>query len=283
MMFADMVFDCTTGMLAFDSFNLDGILGDKFLVNGVIQPVLHVQPRRYRFRWLNTGPSRFLQLYLTDLTNPSASNPIWQISNDGNLLPKPVQVPAVALGVAERSDVIIDFAQYAGKTLYIENRLEQFNGRGPSGSVTSGGQGIPLLQIVVDQTLRRHRPERRPGDCRPFALPSVTGTPAVRAASTSIRTATASGRSTTASSTAIPCASASSRTRWSSGSSPAASTGPIYPRPLRGVPDHQRRAGPLRRVERRHNNYDRWSGQHAGTTARAAAAARSSRARTSSG
>ena len=51
------------------------------------------------------------------------------IANDGNLLPHPVQVPAVALGVAERSDVIIDFAQYAGKTIYIENRLNQPNGQ----------------------------------------------------------------------------------------------------------------------------------------------------------
>ncbi|HXU47015.1 MAG TPA: multicopper oxidase domain-containing protein, partial [Thermoanaerobaculia bacterium] len=58
MMFADRCFDAQTGLLAFDTFNLDGILGDKYLVNGVIQPVLHVSPRRYRFRWLNSGPSR---------------------------------------------------------------------------------------------------------------------------------------------------------------------------------------------------------------------------------
>src|SRR5207245_4528863 len=71
MMFADKCFDPTSKLLAFDLFNLDGILGDKFPVNGVIQPVLHVSPRRYRFRWLNTGPSRFVQMYLTDLGNPS--------------------------------------------------------------------------------------------------------------------------------------------------------------------------------------------------------------------
>ena len=128
--------------MVFDTFNLDGILGDKFMVNGVIQPVLHVSPRRYRFRWLNTGPSRFLQIYLTDLATSSAPQPFWQISNDGNLLPHPVQVPAVALGVAERADVIVDFAAYAGKTIYLENRLIQPNGQGgPTGSVTAGGNG----------------------------------------------------------------------------------------------------------------------------------------------
>jgi FtsP/CotA-like multicopper oxidase with cupredoxin domain len=150
MLFADRCFDATTGLLAFDLFNLDGILGDKFLVNGVIQPVLHVRPRRYRFRWLNSGPSRFYQIYLTDLNNLNAANSFWQISNDGNLLPTPVQVPAVEMGVAERADVIIDFTQFAGKTLYLENRLEQVNGRGPTGNLLAAGQGNLLLQIVVD-------------------------------------------------------------------------------------------------------------------------------------
>ena len=62
MMFADKCFDRRTGLLFFDLFNLDGILGDKFTVNGKIQPVLHVSPRRYRFRWLDARPSRFADL-----------------------------------------------------------------------------------------------------------------------------------------------------------------------------------------------------------------------------
>jgi len=59
LVFADKVYDPTSKLLAFDLFNLDGILGDKFLVNGKIQPFFQVQPRRYRFRLLDTGPSRF--------------------------------------------------------------------------------------------------------------------------------------------------------------------------------------------------------------------------------
>jgi FtsP/CotA-like multicopper oxidase with cupredoxin domain len=180
MMFADKVFDPTTGLLAFDAFNLDGILGDKFLVNGVIQPVLHVRPRRYRLRWLNTGPSRFLQIYITDLNNPSASNPFWQISNDGNLLPKPVQVPAVALGVAERADIIIDFSQYAGKTIYLENRLEQLNGRGPDGNIVPAGSGNLMLQIIVDQPAVADQSVDPATGPSFYALPSVAGTPKVQ-------------------------------------------------------------------------------------------------------
>jgi len=128
--FADKVYD-DTGTLAFDLFTLDGILGDKFLVNGKIQPFFNVEPRRYRFRLLDTGPSRFYSYFLTDLTNLNALNQFWVIANDGNLLPNPVEVTTVRIGPAERVDVIIDFKQFAGKTIYLENRLLQFNGQGP--------------------------------------------------------------------------------------------------------------------------------------------------------
>jgi FtsP/CotA-like multicopper oxidase with cupredoxin domain len=167
--FADKVYDPTTGLLAFDLFNLDGILGDKFLVNGKIQPFLEVQPRRYRFRLLDTGPSRFLQFFLTDLNSLGAQNPFFVIANDGNLLPAPVNVKSVRIGVAERVDIIIDFSPFAGKTIYLENRLNQINGQGPVDdfgpnssslectanlgtpvpSILPAGQGNLLLQFRV--------------------------------------------------------------------------------------------------------------------------------------
>ena len=148
MVFNDKVFDEETGQLAFDLFNTDGILGDKFLVNGKIQPVLHVSPRRYRFRWLNTGPSRFYQMFVLGPNNSSKS--FWQISTDGNLMEKPVLVSSARFSVAERVDVIVDFTNDAGKTFYLENRLEQDDGRGPDGDVTGAGQGDKILKIIVD-------------------------------------------------------------------------------------------------------------------------------------
>ncbi len=151
MMFADKCFNRNTGLLFFDLFNLDGILGDKFTVNGKIQPVLHVSPRRYRFRWLDAGPSRFYQFFLTDLNHLSAHNLFWQISSDGNLLPSPIQVESVRLSVAERADVIIDFTPFAGRTVYIENRLKQTDGRGAMDhEIRAAGNGDRVLQIVVD-------------------------------------------------------------------------------------------------------------------------------------
>jgi FtsP/CotA-like multicopper oxidase with cupredoxin domain len=179
MLFADRCFDPNTGLLFFDLFNFDGILGDKFLVNGKIQPVLHVHPRRYRFRWLNGGPSRFYQFFITDLTNLNAHNRFWQISNDGNLLPNPVNVESVRLGVAERADVIIDFAPLAGKTLYLENRLEQNDGRGPTGKVLPAGQGNRVMQIVVDLPTVPDNSVNPATNPSFYSLPSTAGTPRV--------------------------------------------------------------------------------------------------------
>src|SRR5262249_35460110 len=128
MVFNDRAFDPQTGLMFFDLFNSDGVLGDKFLVNGKIQPFFQVHPRRYRLRWLSGGPARFLDLFLTNPNNLNAPIPFWQISKDGNLLPKPIQVNHVAMSVAERADVIIDFSQFPqGSSIYIENRLEQFD------------------------------------------------------------------------------------------------------------------------------------------------------------
>src|SRR5262249_54751377 len=122
----------------------------KFTVNGKIQPFFRVHPCRYRFRWLNGGPSRFYQFFLTNPNNLNQTITFNQISTDGNLLPKPITVSSVPLSVAERCDVVIDFAPFAGKSLYLENRLEQTNGRGPTGKILPAGQGDKVLRFDVE-------------------------------------------------------------------------------------------------------------------------------------
>jgi FtsP/CotA-like multicopper oxidase with cupredoxin domain len=59
LVFGDKLFDPTTGPLAFDTFNTDGILGNVFLVNGRSQPFFEVKKRRYRFRLLDAGRRGF--------------------------------------------------------------------------------------------------------------------------------------------------------------------------------------------------------------------------------
>lgn len=156
LLLTDKLFDPSSGLLCFDLFDFDGLVGDKFLVNGKIQPYFEVSRRRYRFRILNVGPSRFYQLYLTDLAHRSTSIPFWVIANDGNLLPRPVQVTNVRLGVAERMDIIVDFAALPNSpsVLYLENRLEQEDGRGPTDDIVSPGQGDRLLEFRVGNGVR---------------------------------------------------------------------------------------------------------------------------------
>src|SRR5262249_14681191 len=179
------VYDATTGQLTFDLFNLDGIIGDKFLVNGKIQPFFQVQPRRYRFRLLNTGPSRFFEFFVTDLMNKTAHNLFWVIANDGNLLPKPVQVESVRIGVAERVDVIIDFKPFEGKTIYLENRLNQVTGQGPippavcgRSDILAAGTGNLLLQFQVSGTAVKDG-SADPSTQTFYSLPSTGVTPRI--------------------------------------------------------------------------------------------------------
>ncbi len=133
----------------FDLFNLDGILGDRLCANGVIQPSLQVDKRRYRFRLYNPGPSRWYEFALWDGTN---FLPFWQISSDGNLLPQAVQVTSVRVSVAERVDIIVDFSKINAKRLYIVNRLEQVSGRGPTGRILN--PGTPVVQVNIGSSAK---------------------------------------------------------------------------------------------------------------------------------
>lgn len=149
---SDKLFDPSTGLLAFDTFNFDGFLGNVFLVNGKVQPFFEVSKRRYRFRVLDVGPSRFYEFFLTNPDDLSQRIPFWVIANDGNLLPRPVEVTSHRLGVAERVEVIVDFAKIAQRfgnpsRIRLENRLEQDDGRGPTDNILPASQGDQMLEF----------------------------------------------------------------------------------------------------------------------------------------
>jgi len=153
MILTDKLFDPASGQLCFDTFGLDGLVGDTFLVNGKVQPFFDVFKRRYRFRVLDGGPSRFYQLFLTNPDNLNQQIQFHVIANDGNLLPQPIAVTSVLLSVAERFDIIIDFKkiaqQFGASRLWLENRLVQTNGRGPEDELKSAGQGDKLVEFRI--------------------------------------------------------------------------------------------------------------------------------------
>ncbi|HEV7425754.1 MAG TPA: multicopper oxidase domain-containing protein [Thermoanaerobaculia bacterium] len=135
-----------TAQVAFNGFVTDGWLGDMVTVNRRIRPFFRVERRKYRLRILNGGPSRFYQLYLDF---KGKTKPFLIITGDGNFQPQPVVAESIYLSVAQRVDVIIDFSDYkAGDSLTLVNRLEQTNGRGPTGRTLDPGDGILRFDVV---------------------------------------------------------------------------------------------------------------------------------------
>jgi FtsP/CotA-like multicopper oxidase with cupredoxin domain len=140
----DRLFD-RNGFLVYNSFDHDGFIGDKFLVNGKIQPFLKVARRKYRFRVLNGSSARVYQFFL------SSGQPFIAIGTDSHLLERPVTVQSFRLAPAERVEVIIDFANAkSGDEIFLVNRLKQTDGRKPDGLVSPG---TPILKFVVGSEL----------------------------------------------------------------------------------------------------------------------------------
>jgi FtsP/CotA-like multicopper oxidase with cupredoxin domain len=182
--FNDPQFD-SAGNIFFNVFDTDGHLGDRIAVNGKITPFLNVERRKYRFRFLDAGPSRWYQLWLSSGA-PKAGVNSWQqmqlVANDGNLLENPVPVDSVTIGVANRMDVVVDFSNYNdGDTAYLVNRLEQVSGRGPTYNVMD--PGVPVVKFIVHGTVPAYDPsmpwlkQARPASgvtMRPLPRPSAT-------------------------------------------------------------------------------------------------------------
>lgn len=145
LMFSDPRFD-SVGARTFDQFDVDGFLGNKYAVNGKIQPYFNVARRKYRFRLLNGSPARFYELYLV---SGAVDQSFYLIATDGNLLPAPLTMTKARIAPAERADLVIDFSKYPiGSKLYFVNRMVQSSGRGPDGVQTPGDQ---VLQFIVDR------------------------------------------------------------------------------------------------------------------------------------
>ncbi len=164
LMVADKAWD-KNGQLWFNPFNTDGFLGDQILVNWQYQPRLKVRARSYRFRILNGSVSRYFRIALVreiagnggEFPGPAGSGvsfarvPFHLIGNDGNIMEHAVPFDGSmdldadgdlqdhnailpAQGIAERYDIIVNFAKNGIKTgdkLYFVNLMAHQTGKGP--------------------------------------------------------------------------------------------------------------------------------------------------------
>ena len=88
--------------------------GDHILVNGQAWPVLDVEPRLYRLRFLNGSDTRFLNLFASGLT-------FHVIGTDQALLNAPVRVNRLSIAPGERIDALVDFSMAANRTITLRN------------------------------------------------------------------------------------------------------------------------------------------------------------------
>jgi bilirubin oxidase len=82
---------------------------------------MNVQPRKYRFRVLNAAVSRNFDLFFVKSTATGTRLPFKVIASDAGLLQNTVQVQHVRTAVAERWEIVMDFAPYAGQTILLRN------------------------------------------------------------------------------------------------------------------------------------------------------------------
>jgi spore coat protein A len=95
----------TDGQLIFDNNSESSLMGDVILINGVPWPRMKVKKRTYRFRVLNASVSRSYRLALSN------GQPMTVVATDGGLVPVPMSVTQLRVGMAERYEIVIDFSK----------------------------------------------------------------------------------------------------------------------------------------------------------------------------
>ena len=81
-----------------------------------------LQPKAYRFRFLNSAVSRPWLIKIKDALGRDVHNQLcWVIASDGGYRAPALPFPAEGLqmGVAERYEVVCDFSAYAKQRLYL--------------------------------------------------------------------------------------------------------------------------------------------------------------------
>lgn len=95
------------------------LFGDVIHVNGQPWPFFKVEPRKYRFRFLNTAISRSFQLYFEGPTGARTNFKV--VGSDAGLLLNPVDTTQLDISMAERWEVVYDFSAYKNQNVTLRN------------------------------------------------------------------------------------------------------------------------------------------------------------------
>ena len=98
--------------------------GDVIHVNGQPWPYLKVEPRKYRFRILDSAISRSFQLYFEKDTKTGTKLPFKVIASDAGLLSGPISATQLEISMAERWEIVFDFSAYANSNVTMRNNRD---------------------------------------------------------------------------------------------------------------------------------------------------------------
>ncbi len=157
----DRMFD-TTGQLLFPAaginpehpFWIPEFVGDVIVVNGKAWPFLDVEPRKYRFLFLNGSNARAYELFLIDKATGVKGPSLFVIGTDQGYLDNAVEInpnvkpnDKLTIMPGERYEVVIDFGAFApGTTLRLENTAKTPY---PDGAPVSGRTTGRIMEFRV--------------------------------------------------------------------------------------------------------------------------------------
>ncbi|EAA27114.3 bilirubin oxidase precursor [Neurospora crassa] len=112
----------SSGSLFSPADETTSLYGDVIHVNGQPWPFLNVEPRKYRFRFLDASISRSFLLYFErDAKVGGTKLPFDVIASDAGLLNAPQRVNELYISMAERYEVVVDFGGYKGENITLKN------------------------------------------------------------------------------------------------------------------------------------------------------------------
>ncbi|KAK4169625.1 Cupredoxin [Cladorrhinum sp. PSN259] len=97
------------------------LYGDVIHVNGQPWPFFNVEPRKYRLRFLDASVSRTFRLYFQRQSGSTAKIPFQVIATDAGLMSTAVTTDNLYISMAERYEVVFDFAPFAGQNITLRN------------------------------------------------------------------------------------------------------------------------------------------------------------------
>ena len=101
--------------------NMFGMMGNKVLVNGALEPSKTIPQEIVRFRILNGSNARTYNFEFDNGTE------FFQIASDGGFLEQPVRLNILRLSPGERAEILVDFSKYGtGTKLSLQDQGYKF-------------------------------------------------------------------------------------------------------------------------------------------------------------